>query len=87
MHLFLSNYVLSNALIQDYLNRNEILKLTKEQSQKCEGVITKEELLKALKKMPNNKSPGNHRITKDFYETFLDDRKAPLLCSVNKALK
>ena len=40
----------SNALIQDYLNRIEILKLTKDQWQKCEGVITEEELLKALKK-------------------------------------
>ena len=43
--------------------------------------------MKALKKMPNNKSPGNYRITKDFYEALLDDRKASLLCSVDKAFK
>ena len=55
-----------NALIQ---NRIEIPKLTKEQSQKCEGIITEEELLKALKKM-YNKSPGNDGITKEFYEAF-----------------
>ena len=39
----------SNALIQDYLKRIEFAKLTKEQSQKCEGEVTEEELLKALK--------------------------------------
>ena len=78
---------LSNALIQDYLNRIEISKLTKEQSQKCEGVITEEELLKDLKKIPNNKSPGNDGITKEFYEAFWDDLKTPILLSVNKAFK
>ena len=73
--LFEPKINLSNALIQDYLNRIEIPKLTKEQSQKCEGVITEEELLKALKKLPNNKSPGNDGITKEFYEAFWDDLK------------
>ena len=77
----------SNALIQDYLNRIEIPKLTKEQSQKCEEVITEKELLKALKKMPNNKSPGNDGITKEFYEEFWDDLKPPLPLSVNQAFK
>ena len=45
-------------------------KLTKEQSQKCEGVFIEEDLLKALKKLPNNKSPGNDRITKNFCEAY-----------------
>ena len=40
----------SIALIQDYSNRIVIPKLTKEQSQKCEGEITEEELLKTLQK-------------------------------------
>ena len=39
-----------NVLIQDYLNRLEIPKLTKEQSQKCEGTITEEKIVKAFKK-------------------------------------
>ena len=37
--------------------------------------------------MPNNKSPGNDGITKEFYEAFWDDLKTPLLLSVNKAFK
>ena len=61
---------MSNALIQDYLNRVEIPKLTKEQSQKCDGEIAEGELLKAFKKMSNDKSPGNDGITKEFYEAF-----------------
>ena len=45
------------------MNRIEIPKLTKKQSQKCEGEITEEELLKAWKQMPKNKSPSNDGIT------------------------
>ena len=37
--------------------------------------------------MPNNTSPGNDGITKEFYEAFWHDLKAPLLLSVNKAFK
>ena len=43
--------------------------------------------MKALKKMPNNKSLGNDGITMEFYEAFWDDLKTPLLLSVNKAFK
>ena len=63
----------------------KIPKLTKEQLQKCEGVIAEEKLLKALKKMPNNKSPGNDGIAREFYEAFWDDLKTPFLLIVNKA--
>ena len=37
--------------------------------------------------MPNNKSPWNNGVTKEFYEAFWDDLKIPLLLSVNKAFK
>ena len=35
--------------------------------------------------MKNNKTPGNDGITKDFYETFWDELKTPLMESVNQA--
>ena len=35
--------------------------------------------------MKNNKTPGNYGITKDFYETFWDELKTPLMESVNQA--
>ena len=62
--LFEPKINVSNALIQDYLNCIEISKLTKEQSQKCEEVVTEHKLLKAFKNLPNNKSPGNDGKTK-----------------------
>ena len=77
--LFERKINIPNTSIQDYLNRTEIPKLTQDQSQKCEREITEEELLKALKKMPNNKSPGNDGITKEFYEAFWYGLKRPLL--------
>jgi len=36
----------------------------------CEGEITKDEILTALKQMENNKSPGSDGLTKEFYLTF-----------------
>ena len=54
--LFEAKSNVSKALIQDYLNCIETLKLTKQQSQKCEGVFLEQKLLKALKEMPK-KSP------------------------------
>ena len=47
------------------------------------GIIAEEELLKVLRKMPNDKSPRNDKITKEFYE----DLKTPFLLSINKAFK
>ena len=41
--------------------------------------------MKALKKMFNNKLSENDGLTKEFYEAFCNDLKAPLLLSVNKA--
>ena len=37
--------------------------------------------------MPNEKSPGNDGLTKEFYETFWDDIKRPLALSFQQALK
>ena len=37
--------------------------------------------------MPDNKLPGNNRITKEFYEAVWDDLKALHLLSVNDAFK
>ena len=36
--------------------------------------------------MPNEKSPGNDGLTKEFYETFWDDIKSPLTLSFQQAL-
>ena len=52
--LFEPKRKVANVLVQDYLNCIEIPKLTEQKQQKCIGLITEEELLKALKKVPKN---------------------------------
>ena len=50
-----------------------------------EGPITKSELLNTLKSMANNKSPGNDGLTKEFFETFLEEIKIPMCNSIMKS--
>ena len=76
---------IQNENITAYLNQVSIPVLTGEQSQTYEGPISENELLKALKNMSNNKSPGSDGLTKDFYETFWEDLKKPLGASFTKA--
>ena len=59
--------------------------LTNEQALECEGIIIETELLKTLKSMKNDKSPGNDEITKEFYEFFWDDIKNSLSDSIKKS--
>ena len=47
--------------------------------------MTEKELFIALHIMENNKSPGNDGLTKEFYITFWDEVKAPLLLPIEKA--
>ena len=42
---------------------------------KCETDITEDNLFVALKGMPNNKSPGNDGLSREFYATFQEDIK------------
>ena len=37
--------------------------------------------------MENNKSPGNDRLSKEFYECFWDEIKKPFLAYIRKAGK
>ena len=62
-------------------------KLQEEQVIKCEGEITEYELLKSLKSIKNDKSPGNDGLTKEFYETFWEEIKTPLSNSTKNFTK
>ena len=68
-----------------YLENIPLPKLTNKQTLSCEGIISQDEVLKSLKSMENNKSPGNNRLAKEFYECFWDEIKKPLLASIHKA--
>ena len=52
-----------------------------------EGPISENELLKTLKNMANNKSPGNDGLIKGLYEMFWEDLKKPLCASITKAFQ
>ena len=60
-------------------------KLQEEQVTKCESEIKESEILKSLKSMKNDKSPGNDGLTKEFYETFWEEIKTPLSNSIRKS--
>ena len=53
-----------------FLNEVFVPKLNYKDARICEGVLNELELLKALKSMKTNKSPGNDRLTKESYEKF-----------------
>ena len=38
-----------------------------------------------MKSMKNNKTAGNNGLTKEFYETFWNELKTPLMKSINQA--
>ena len=42
-------------------------------------------MLKSLKCMEDNESPGNDGLSKEFYESFWDEIKKPFLASFYKA--
>lgn len=44
-----------------------------------------ENILAVLRSMPNNKTPGNDGLSKEFYETFWDEIKDVFLTSVKEA--
>ena len=68
-----------------FLNEVSVPKLNYEDARICEGDLNELELLKALKSMQNNKSPGNDGLTKEFYETFWNEIKNPFMNSIMEA--
>ena len=50
-----------------------------------ENKISETDLFDSMKGMKNNKTPRNDGLTKEFYETFWDEPKTPLMESVNQA--
>ena len=57
--------------INNFLNTaSNFPQLSTEQSLECEKDITEKELFEALKSMPNDKSPVNDGLTKEFLEIF-----------------
>ena len=56
-----------------FLDQDQIPKLTEQQKQDCDIEITEGEVLRALKDMSNNKSPGSDGYPCEFYKFFWQD--------------
>ena len=67
--------------LTNIMNSIDLPCLTNEQKGFCESELREKELCNALKSMPNNKTPGNDRLSKEFYEAFWNELKVPLLKS------
>ena len=74
-NLFKENLNTSKEAVFSFLENINLPTLTNEQALQCEGIISETGLLKPLKSMKNDKSPGNGGITKEFFYFFWDDIK------------
>jgi hypothetical protein len=68
-----------------HLSKSDFPPLTQEKLQKIEGILTRQEILTVLKKMPNNKSPGSDGFTVEFWKFFFHDLGDFLVRSLNYA--
>ena len=83
--LFSQNLNVSKNKIMQFLNLVSIPQLTEDQFKDCEFILSEKDLLLVVKSMPNNKSPSNDGLTKEFYEVFWEDLKTPLISSCKSA--
>ena len=62
---------------------NSLPKLSENDRNSCEGILTEQECVKAIKEMKNQKSPGSDGITTEFYKLFWNEIKEHFLKSIN----
>ena len=80
----------NNTHLEDFdknISRSDFPTLTESQMHQLDGLLTSKELLIALKKIPNNKSPGSDGFTAEFWKFFFKDLGDFLLRSINYAYK
>ena len=75
------------SCIDNFLQSIDLPKLKEQETKNLEQPLSAKEFQSALRNMPNEKSPGNDGLTKEFYETFWDDIKRPLTLNFQQALK
>ncbi len=71
---------------ETFLIDDNIVQLSNEQKETCEGPITEGEIKLALRNMPNNKSPGMDGYPAEFFKFFWNDIGIFVLRSFNYAL-
>ena len=68
--LYTSKMVFQENDFEKFTENLIIPKLTEEEKNSCEGLISNGECQKVIKNMKNNKSPGNDGIPVEFYKIF-----------------
>ena len=82
--LFSKKVFNSNEVVANYLKDISLSKLTKEQSEQCEGEITKNEVKDALGNMIWNATLGNDGFTSEFHRAFWSELKSPMVLSYRR---
>ena len=82
--LFKWNLSKTNVEKQRLLNSLTTKALANQQYDLCENKISETDLFDSMKSMKNNKIPSNDALTKEFYKTFWDGMKTPLMIKVNQ---
>ena len=61
---------LENIDLEEYMTDNEVMKLSNDQANNTEGILTYKEISNTLYKMKSDKSPGISRLTAEFFKVF-----------------
>ena len=74
---------MDDAKYKFLFDNDSIVRLNTEQQQHCEGMLTLDECLAALKTFNKNKSPGTDGFTAEFYLRFWDGLGQAMVDSFN----
>lgn len=74
-------------LRNEFLSPPNLKTLDENQSQACEGLLSKEECFKALSKFSINKTPGTDGLSAEFYRFFWSELGEIMVNSFNYSLK
>ena len=76
---------MDDAKYKFLFDNDSIVRLNTEQQQQCEGMLTLDECLAALKTFNKNKSPGTDGFAAEFYLRFWDGLGQVMVDSFNYA--
>ena len=85
--LYKSQNSQDNLPESDLFNLENIDPLDENEQILCEGMISKEECLTALKEFKNNKTPGTDGFSAEFYKFFWSDLGTEMTASFNYAFQ
>ena len=74
-----------NEKIDTFLRGSQLPTLTEEQKHECEGLLTEDEVLEALKSMKNGSSPGCDGLSTEFLKFFWNNIRNIIVPSFNNA--